>query len=755
MAPLPPELKSLGSENDIYKHMINEALKSGQLPDDGDYRNLATRVFSLSATMLDSVQQMADAHFAGDLKAGFVGLCRLGVSLSMKVREAAQKPHSAMDDVPAGFTPKSDQQAQFYSLIANSLAHKRIVFAEASTGIGKGRAIVAAALNKARTLNESELTVICGPTVAIVEQLYQEALSFAAHDIELRILCGASEFVDDMLLQAYLEENQDPIVEPVRQWVQSGALPLNPTRPLVQSIGPTAAWLRDDLRLLCEEIGIEADDFTLSTDVAADSASRRIVQGIRAAAANETRIVFCTHAMLATAQKTQWKLMPAPAVVLVDEAHLFEMNISGVNHEMVSLLTLRSVLARYRRANKLSASHACAKAHTAAMQLSKTLSGIGKQFEAARIGMHDLDIGVQRLVHAQIGELLAYLGVPSMANVPMTTIVKRQLAGIRKQIEEHEQPGLALLRRVNISFSPSRHYPSLISGPVTVNAQLGGIWKAAREGVVLASATLYTPNEAGDLRCDYMRTVLNTPLARTDIKQPIIDPQIYSLPTLHIPSKATAAQLRPFTEGSERLEWCKRVADTLVTHVAPLSRGGTLVLLTSYSDIKAVAQAIESGHTGFKQPVLRMERGVGFTHVKREFRKLYAQGHRPLLLGLGTAWTGVDFSIPEVSAEDDLLLTALVVARIPIGTNDSNTMRERVALRGMHVATQEAALMFKQGLGRLIRRHDVIDRHLWVLDGRLYDAKPWSTAAANNTAFTHLTASLRRLLLRYTKRTEF
>jgi hypothetical protein len=39
------------------------------------------------------------------------------------------------------------------------------------------------------------------------------------------------------------------------------------------------------------------------------------------------------------------------------------------------------------------------------------------------------------------------------------------------------------------------------------------------------------------------------------------------------------------------------------------------------------------------------------------------------------------------------------------------------------VREKEAAFWFKQGVGRFVRRPGVQDRHLWVLDGRLWSRK--------------------------------
>ena len=78
-------------------------------------------------------------------------------------------------------------------------------------------------------------------------------------------------------------------------------------------------------------------------------------------------------------------------------------------------------------------------------------------------------------------------------------------------------------------------------------------------------------------------------------------------------------------------------------------------------------------------------------------------------------------------------------------------MLSRIKRMGMHAVTQEALLTLKQGLGRLIRRSGVQDRHLWLLDGRVYDGQPWSA----KSDMKELTAATRRLVRSYRTIKEF
>ena len=741
---MPTILGGLAQTTDQYKHLVARALKE-QLPlAQVDYRGFQSKVFSLSPTMRSRLAVLADERFDGDVKAAFASLAAAGIAAEVEAAERRNRL-AKQARVKLLFEPKSDLQAQFFDMASKAILDGSIVFAEGSTGIGKGRALSAIALIKARV---DGFIVVASPTVATMEQIYAEAQSINSGDTAMAILPGASEFVDDLMLTDYLEDTDTPGLEPVRQWLSEGAKPLRPQRPLVQSIGADAAWLREDLMALTDGIdGFDADAFTLRHEIGADSHARNLVRGIRAVAKNGAKVVFCTHAMLALAQKTQWRVMPAPTMLIIDEAHQFEAAVSLVSSSKVSIHTLKSSLARTRREQKLGPRSTIAIAHAKAVELSKYLNAMNYE---GTIGLEDLPPAIRQALLEKTDPLQKLLGSAPCASVPMANHYARALALIVARLRALASPGRLpeSSEIAYVTYSNVRRFPSLIAGPASVASQLASIWSKATDGAVLASATLYTPSSTGDLRCEYLRTILNAPQGRTVMAMPVIDPSIYRIPTMHIPSKATAVRLRPPAELPKDA-WFQAIADTLVEHVLPASSGGTMLLCTSYADIDGIAAQLKA--RSLDRTVVAMERGRSFSISRGDFTQAALNGERPILLALGPAWTGVDLSMPDLPAEDDRLLTALVISKLPVGLNDSNTMLSRIKRMGMHAVTQEALLTLKQGLGRLIRRSGVQDRHLWLLDGRVYDGQPWSA----KSDMKELTAATRRMVKSYRAIAEF
>ena len=98
-----------------------------------------------------------------------------------------------------------------------------------------------------------------------------------------------------------------------------------------------------------------------------------------------------------------------------------------------------------------------------------------------------------------------------------------------------------------------------------------------------------------------------------------------------------------------------------------------------------------------------------------------AAGGKPMLLGLGAAWTGLDLSAP-IDPATNQTLTDLVIPLAPLGVNRSLTHRYRRQKRGVYVEAIAATMLFRQGVGRLVRGPGIPgNRRLHFLDARMHD----------------------------------
>jgi Rad3-related DNA helicase len=734
------------NQSETYRHLLGLAMRNNRDPVVVDVSSLPTTMIRLSPAAKAQLDAIA-IRCGLDYKAAFAGLCTVGAELmTAQMRKQAGLVKQLASSVISEFAHKSEGQRRYYEQIMTGLLDNRIVFAEGSTGIGKSRAMAAAAIAQAKA--KKTPVVMAAPTVAVMRHLYDELRKLDTSGIEFTILPGASEFVDDVALDAYLQAAEfDPgitIDESVRMWIAEGAKPIDSDSPIAHAIGPNAAWLMDDFRQIATDMPV--DDFILRRDVGdAMGEARPLLAQMRDSAKNRAGIILCTHAMLAIGQRTQWRAMPEPCVLFIDEAHQFEQSVAAVNSDQMSLYSLRAGIANLCRTTQASKTSAIGKALSEARQLTVALQAMSDEGQKlcvsdnAQIGGADRDDLVKRLT-----TMSAHLASKKLSDLKGLTHYRNAVQSILAAFAS----GGKTYNRVDLDFSPDKRYPSLYCGPARVDLQLRNIWNTAKGGAVLASATLYVIDATGNSKCDYLRGILAIDFNRLHTPSPIVDPVIYKLPTLFLPSPSRSATLIPpgKSTSSSSEDWYMALARAIheITHSAS---GGTLVLLTAYRDVAFLTdQLVATGVAA--ERIIAQQPNQRFNETERRFRLAHSQGIRPVLLGLGAAWTGIDLKDAAATDEQDLLLTDLVLARLPIGLNRNNSMTARIERMGMHPVINETLLTLKQGLGRLIRRPNVLHRRLWVLDGRLDSSFRW-------VGMEGLAASARRLLREYQHRKTF
>lgn len=659
-------------------------------------------------------------------------------------------------DTPFSARP---EQATFYNSLIKGLDASKIVVAEASTGVGKGRALMAAAIKAAQ--DKKAPVIVAAPTVIVVNQLWGELQelrkgSNLGNNVSATILPGATEFADDIKLLEWLnDDTKTEEDEAVAGWIRNGAPHTadDAIGQVASEQGITLAWLMSDLHQIASNLPVE--DYVLKTDRSdktTNSESRALLAEIRNAANRKATgkentpnqdqivhagadIIICTHAMLALGQKTKWAVLPKPKVLIIDEAHLLEETISRMNSHQISLFAISYRLARFCKTNKAKKgsipSNTLAKAKSllsSCQKLSRDDSRIKlndneENFEFVRKGLSELadavrskafstDVSIRNDMHATLSN---------------ASIMMKNLKG----------------NSAHLQFTPDKRYPLISVGAETIAREAGALWKSAEGGAVLASATMYITDEYGEQKCDYVVRNLSIPLSRLDTPLPVIAEYIYTLPVLHLPNPSVQNLLsRPDAQSRKIIgaedEWLKALADQ-ISLITKESEGGTLVLTNSYNQIKGISQRLKEKHHNLIDRIVEQTRGVKFSKTIADYKTLHKAGRHPILLGLGPSWTGLNLLDENESAPKDTLLTNLVIACCPVGLNQTPTMQKRIEITNTSAISKEALLTFKQGLGRLIRRNEVKNRHIWVLDGRI-----WST-----TWLRQFTGPAKRLLSKY------
>jgi len=142
-------------------------------------------------------------------------------------------------------------------------------------------------------------------------------------------------------------------------------------------------------------------------------------------------------------------------------------------------------------------------------------------------------------------------------------------------------------------------------------------------------------------------------------------------------------------------------------------QGGTLVLFTAFSDLRAAAEAVRPAVEAAGRPFLQQ----GVDGPRMELVKRMRTTGNAVLFGTETFWTGVDVPGPALSQ--------VILTRLPF-ENPSHPILEARAeacqQRGDNpfatLTLPAAIIKFRQGIGRLIRRRDDIGT-VTILDSRI------------------------------------
>jgi ATP-dependent DNA helicase DinG len=163
--------------------------------------------------------------------------------------------------------------------------------------------------------------------------------------------------------------------------------------------------------------------------------------------------------------------------------------------------------------------------------------------------------------------------------------------------------------------------------------------------------------------------------------------------------------------------------------------GGTLVLFTSYSDMRAIATTLEPVFRAAGRPFLMQGAGLSRTELANQMRTL---GHA-VLFGTDSFWTGVD--VPGEA------LAQVIITRLPfdppthpITEAKCEHIRDGGGNPFNELTLPDALIKFRQGAGRLIRT--ATDRGIvTLLDSRVL-AKSYGRLFIDSLpqpAFTRLT----------------
>jgi Rad3-related DNA helicase len=685
----------------------------------------------------------------GELMARFASSARnLPVLVSQLIwaNETAsrQLPETMPAQGEAGLFANRPEQARFHAALEQALEQPgALVLAEGGTGLGKGRVIAALAHAHA-----ARGVVVAAPTIQILGQLLGE---YAALPVEPKakagFLLGVDQFVSEQALVAWLDmadeqeeqeqeqEEEEATRAAARAWVADGAPQRSSATAVFHRAWSGLGWLAEDLATVAPGLPL-AEVRLKHADLELEDRGANAYRTIRMRALAGLKVLFVTHAALVWDRRAKSGgrvgMLPEHPVVLIDEAH----QLSGVaESSFTSQVALRTVLHALDQPESWRKSGEITKARKLATALRSLINDIGTVgiLKGARGETVTIGPKLREALEPHLKRLQRTLGeLGQLRGDAATRAIADEGARLVRDILDERANATITLSRV-------RGYPSIVGGPRSIRRFFEEFW-ASIDRAALISATLYLPREMADMSYGLIQTTTHLPPSRIRALPPVVPAWLYQV-DLHMPAPQVSGEFAPPQESdyadaqlydAALSEWIARVAGT-IADVHQGARGGVLVLLTSYETIDALAERLAP----LVGDALVAQRRGGFRVALKDYVARYRDGVRPLWLATGPAWTGLDLSAKAaledagITPEQDFLCTDLLIPRVPFGTEQSSSHRARAeTLRSAE--RDRAAFQFRQGLGRLMRVQGVLDRHLWVLDGRIHDRqRRWLFAPVN------------------------
>lgn len=707
------------------------------------------------------------------------------VITTLLVEDAQREQKAAADTKPPKTTPPKElsaalkalglkpreEQTLFYRAIApitalDSPAEHKVLFAEAGTGTGKTLAYLVSAHRFAQS-GQTKVGIAI-PTHALIDKVLKDwdqlCAALKAPVGTTLALLGQAEFISLTALEAILSEVRDESVrKAIEVWIAKGG-------PAPDNGVLTQRWTRAGLRSA-------APDFELLDSVRLEQRDDDFDPGFLAykgqwAAIAEARVVFMTHAMLASLTWRRrmadyregkdspaireaiatWEavpraeregrlhetlnailalsdnspgqaLIPNLDLLIVDEAHQLDDAFALVLSQSVSMWALRRDIQALHAAQPRTVKRDDVDALEGLWRTLRNMKGAGA--DAAKVGDDCFEVVTSLAnVLARISERKRPRDVE-----PMKWRRINALSNSLQMALKAREKSSSRVVEVMVRWSPDRAWPQLTIGRLSYAREMDFLWQAIAQRTCLVSGTLY--EEIPQLSCEAIRRALNVPYDSMLTMEPVHAQWQYTPVTVCMIGAISTAggrprYIRPRVEGEstevsfpvgldQHADWARDVA-SYILQAHSEGKGGMLVLGTAFKDLSAIA-----GLIGDQARVLEHRPGHSLGALREQFLALAENDPdvRPILLAAGSAWTGFDLHLEG----NPNACTDLVILNAPFGAVSRTLAREaRLQQRyGFNELVAQVTVLVRQGIGRLVRSPETPpNRRIHWLDARIH-----------------------------------
>jgi ATP-dependent DNA helicase DinG len=653
---------------------------------------------------------------------------RLGAYCNAQIKAILEDGGSVEEEHPF-----REAQQQFYNNLLACNERSKIGVVEAATGIGKSWAMIVAAQKQALAGNTP--VVISCPSVNGLYQMAKELSTVNAHpgiqemigedisDLTYSFVLGRSNFISEETLRVALKASKgdEGEWEGVQRWLDGGAKPLHTSHTI--SMGDHVdrlAYLYEDLEILSPTLA-KVPGVQLSSSET-DCPAAEIYDSLRSRA-HDADIIFATHAMVGydnmfrfvnkDSEREATKILPDMHTLYVDEAHQLEPIFAQIDTVQIS----PRMLHHYASKTECGSEKQKRDLAKAVKQAVSSLQALGKSSVRVWPNMWVSDEVEPSVSHA--------FDMLEKVSTKLDAVLKSKGRHKGDPNVKHLVNMLYALRRicskkqpVSIDFSPVMKWPRIEAEPVGLAKKLDFLWES-KKAAALVSATLYLPNAYGKLTADFISKSLNLPKERLMMFPPIRPSWVTDPVTLYAPKNPEV--LCPPSEGSFENDpvgfeyamdmWLREIADR-AARIAQSAQSGTLLLFNSYDVVEKLGKKL-APQLGSR--LMLQSRAASVSTLKRTFTEEALGDRRPVWIGVGQAWTGLDIS---AKGEKDPLMD-VVIGRLPF------KKAKGVSTAGDKKGRNATAFDMRQGIGRLVRNDRCANKKLWVLDGRIFSDKKW------------------------------
>lgn len=607
-----------------------------------------------------------------------------------------------MDEIPRlGFEQREGQEDMALD-ICYSIKEKKHTIVEAGVGIGKSYAYIVPLMYYNMLFNKPVL--IATSTIALQEQLIKDVkkiCSYIKHRPEIILAKGMTHFACRKRADEYYKDkdcvNEDE--ETLYKYIENGTV----DRRFIN------LDINDDI---WENVSIKATDHSKCEYFKTCRFMR-----LRNDMLETKGVILCNQDLLTVhfqkLKKGQKGLLSDNIdLIVIDEAHNLE---DKVRSSLVESYTKNSIK------NLLKESRNSIKKNSIKNNLSLTIK---KAYDLLDKWFVELNNQIQNQINEEknfkTNEIERFF-INTKKHKELIISIDKNIKAVHEKVQFYSDSNLSediveelenlisFLENLiddksnNLFWMEKNKGIEIFSCPKDIDKEISRLYFDKTKTTILTSATIADKNK-GNEEEKYEYFIKNTGF---DAKEGFLAPQKYSPFNYNENSMIYYLENMPHPTY-ERSDFIKKGAQEIIK-LLEITKGKSLILFTSKNDLKEVYNILSKQDLKYKLLVQRMSSSQD--EILEEFKK----DEDSVLLATGTFWEGID--IPGKA------LSNLIVFKLPFPVPDPIIEYKRNTCDDflMEVSVPYMIVKLRQGVGRLIRKHD--DKGIVaILDSRIGDS---------------------------------